>query len=317
MNSKAHTYQDIKEYLGEHTLIGDPASITFSTLERIDTKNKEALCFIDQKRRDLELLITNSASKLIIIGNKKIKQSFPSKILIQVSDPKLIFSIVGNALSPQKITTGIIHKTAVIHDQAQLEPNVTIGPNCTIGKAKIGKNSVIFPNVTIYDGVEIGENVIINSGTVIGAEGYGYNRDEEGILIQFPHLGKVIIQNGVEIGANVCIDRGALSDTVIGEKTKIDNLVHIAHNVIVGKNCCIVANAVICGSTKIGDNSYIAPSSCIRDAIQLGSDCIVGLSSTVMKSMPDDSTWLGSPALPLKEFVSQNKILKRLRNNKD
>jgi len=317
MNKNQTTYKEILKYLGEHEVIGNKEDIVFKSIANITSKNTDSICFIDKNRKYKKDLINNSSANLILIDNKKIEGIFPGKILIKVDDPKLVFSKIGNALFVTKKPKGFIHPSAIIDEEAKIHESCFIGPNCTIGKVNIGSDCYLHSNIVLYDNTVLNSNVIINSGTVIGSEGYGYNADIDNIQVQFPHIGCVVIESNVEIGTNVCIDRGALSNTIIGFGTKIDNLVHIAHNVIIGKNCCIVANVVICGSTIIGDNSYIAPSSCVRDAIQLGSDCLVGLSSTVMKSMPNNSTWVGSPALPLKEFVSQNKTLKRLRNNKD
>jgi UDP-3-O-[3-hydroxymyristoyl] glucosamine N-acyltransferase len=312
MNIKSYSYQDIKLLLGEHVIIGDVNQIKITSLENIDTNKENAICFIDKNRKDKEELLDKTLAKVVVIDDKELKKQYLTKVLIQVKDPKLTISFVGNNLFTLKMPLGIIHESAVIHPEAIIDKLVFIGPNCTIGKVKIGSNSIIRSNVTLFDNVEIGSGVDISSGSVIGSEGYGYNRDQDGKLIQFPHIGRVIIENNVSIGTNVSIDRGALSDTVIGKGTKIDNLVHIAHNVIIGEDCCIVANAVICGSTTIGKKSYIAPSSCVRDAIHIGENTLIGLSATVMKSVPSNEVWVGSPALPLSKYVKNRKKISDL-----
>src|SRR5690606_230154 len=120
-------------------------------------------------------------------------------------------------------------------------------------------------------------NVTINAGTVIGAEGFGYQRNENGEFEKFPHIGGVIINDNVDVGSNTSIDRGALGNTIIGEGAKIDNLVHIAHNVKVGKHAAVIAHAMIGGSSVIGDYSWVAPNSAIRDQISIGNRVTVGL----------------------------------------
>lgn len=134
-------------------------------------------------------------------------------------------------------------------------------------------------------------------------------RNEKGELEKFPHLAGVIIEDNVDIGSNTSIDRGALSDTIIRQGAKIDNLVHIAHNVIVGRHSTIIANAMIAGSTKIGDFSWVAPSASVLQQLTIGTRVTIGVGSVVTKNVPDEETWTGVPARPLKEFVAiQNKL---------
>lgn len=144
--------------------------------------------------------------------------------------------------------------------------------------------------------VTIGKNVKIKNGTVIGTDGFGYERNEFGILEKFPHYGKVIIENNVDIGANCTIDRGNMHDTIIGEGTKIDNGVHIAHNVKIGKNCLIGPHSVLLGSCKIGDFTTIWTNSIIKEGVNVGSHVIVGACSFVNKDIPSNSTYYGIPA---------------------
>ena len=207
-------------------------------------------------------LISGSRSSIIICSSRLTNLAFCDKTLILVPQPRLAFMKVANEFFPWRETSGI-HPTAVISN------------------AKIGKN------------------VIIGAGAVIGGEGFGYMPDENGELIQFPHIGKVIIEDDVEIGANVCIDRGALGDTIIGKGTKIDNLVHIAHNVEIGKNCQIICHVSLGGSVKIGDNSFIGIGASIRNQIKIGKNVMVGMGAVVVKDVPDNTTMVGNPANPI------------------
>jgi UDP-3-O-[3-hydroxymyristoyl] glucosamine N-acyltransferase len=140
------------------------------------------------------------------------------------------------------------------------------------------------------------KNIIVHATAVIGADGFGYERNEKGELEKFPSIGGVIIEDNVEIGACTCIDRGTLGDTIIREGCKIDNLVHIAHNVEIGKHSIIVAHATICGSAQIGEYCWIGPHAVIRDKVTVGNRVMVGMGAVVTKDVPDGVTVMGVPA---------------------
>ena len=205
-----------------------------------------------------------------------------------------------------------IHPSAVISPVAKIAPDVYIGPLCVIGEVEIDAGCVIHSGVHIYDDVHIGHNVVIHSGSVIGADGFGYQRNEAGELEKFPHVGGVVIEDDVEIHALVHIARGTLGDTVIGQGTRIDTYCHIAHNLKIGKHCAIISHAMLGGSVIVGDHSWIAPSACLRDGIRIGSGVTVGLASLVTKDVPDRATVLGSPARELDEFKGLLSIFNRL-----
>jgi len=160
-----------------------------------------------------------------------------------------------------------------------------------------GDNPQIHPTASInWPFVSIGRRVKIGPGARIGFDGFGYEKNEENGWEQFPHRGKVIIGDDVDIGANTCIDRGNLKDTIIGDGTKIDNLTHIAHNAVIGKNCIIVCLVCVAGSAQIGDNSWIAPGVIIRDGIKVGKNVTVGMGAIVTKDVRDNVTVIGNPA---------------------
>ena len=146
-----------------------------------------------------------------------------------------------------------------------------------------------------------GKNVIIGENCSIGNDGFQYIENPEGRLVKFPHFGNVIIEDDVEIGNNTCIDRGALSNTIIRKGVKIDNLVHIAHNVDIGENTMVVAQSMVAGSVKIGKNCWISPSSCIKNKIIIGDNVLIGMGAVVIRDVESNSVMIGNPAKLLRK----------------
>lgn len=217
------------------------------------------------------------------------------KTLIVVDNPKMALAKVGNHFFVKRPSPGI-HPTAIIDPDAIIGEKVCVGPYTVIGKAMIGDECVIDSNVRIYDDVKMGKGCRIKAGAVIGGEGFGFEKDENGNKFRFPQIGRVIMGEDVEVGANTCIDRGALSDTMIGDHTKINNLCHIAHNNVIGRNVTITGCVNVSGSNVIEDNVWIAPNASIRGYIHLGEGCTVGMGAVATKDIPAGETWIGNPA---------------------
>jgi UDP-3-O-[3-hydroxymyristoyl] glucosamine N-acyltransferase len=240
-----------------------------------------------------------------------------SKPIIRTDNPSLAFTKVVSFIFPQEIKhfkginrSAILGKNVklgkdvavgayvVIEDDVSIGDKTIIYPGCYVGHhSRIGSDGLIYPNVTIREHISIGSRVIIHSGTVIGADGFGYVT-VEGKHHKIPQIGTVVIGDDVEIGAGVTIDRARFDKTVIGKGTKIDNLVQIAHNVIIGENCLIVAQVGISGSTAIGNNVTLAGQVGVVGHITIGDNSIVMARSGVSKSLPADSTVWGVPAKP-------------------
>ena len=246
-----------------------------------------------------------------------------TKVLIRVPNARIaVARILPSFFPPDEAPLGI-HPGASIAPSAQIDPAAHVGPGCVIGaRVRIGARSVLlggnhigrdsqigddvtlFPNAVLYARTQIGNRVAIHAGTVIGSDGYGYVFDE-GRHRKVLQTGNVVIHDDVEIGANTCIDRAALGSTVIGQGTKIDNLVHIAHNVVIGRHCLIMGQAGFAGSTKLGDYCVIASQSGIAGHLKLGNQATVGAKSGVMRDVGDKETVLGIPAMPDCDAITQ------------
>jgi UDP-3-O-[3-hydroxymyristoyl] glucosamine N-acyltransferase len=263
-----------------------------------------------------------------IIADKRFSSS--KKILIQVPNARVAFAKALALFFPdQKFAAGI-HSTAIVAASAKIDPSAHIGPYCIVGErtqigarsvlqsrnsvgddAKLGEDVNLFPNVTIYSRSEIGNRVRIHAGTVIGSDGYGYVFDG-GIHRKVPQIGIVVIGDDVEIGANAAIDRAALGSTVIGKGTKIDNLVHIAHNVEVGEHCLLIGQCGIAGSSKLGNYVIVAGQAGISGHLKIGNRVTAGGQAGVINDIPDGQRLFGTPALPEQQIKRQILATQRL-----
>jgi UDP-3-O-[3-hydroxymyristoyl] glucosamine N-acyltransferase len=246
-----------------------------------------------------------------------------SKVLIRVPNARVALARVLPVFFPPEEHPRGIHPSAVIADSAQVDPTAHIGPHCVLGdRVRVGARSVLmggndlradcqlgddvclFPNVVLYRQTHLGHRVTIHAGTVIGSDGFGYVLDE-GRHRKMLQLGNVVIHDDVEIGANAAIDRGTLGSTVIGEGTKIDNLVHVAHNVVMGRHCIVMGQVGFAGSTRLGDYVVVASQSGIADHLKVGNQAMIGAKSGVMRDIPDGGRVLGIPAAPDKQAKRQ------------
>lgn len=240
------------------------------------------------------------------VVQRGVKVDFKNAIMTECSKESF-FSILHNfwGISSELGNRG---EGTVIVGNTEIDSTVTIGCNCSIvGEIKIAAGTIIENNVVIQGKVIVGKNCIIHSGTVIGCDGYGYYFEEDGTIGKVEHFGGVEIADQVEIGANVCIDRGTIDNTFIGFNSKIDNLVHIAHNAQIGKNVCIVASATICGSARLMDGSYIAPGGIVKNQITIGNNGFVGLGAVATKNVEDEIIVAGVPAKTIRKVKKGDK----------
>jgi UDP-3-O-[3-hydroxymyristoyl] glucosamine N-acyltransferase len=200
----------------------------------------------------------------------------------------------------------------VVSDRAQIGPrSVLEGSNHVGADCAVGEDSHLFPNVILYARTQVGNRVRIHSGTVVGSDGFGYVLDQ-GRHLKVPQIGNVVIQDDVEIGSNVSIDRGALGSTVIGRGTKIDNLVQIGHNVVLGEHCILCGHVGIAGSTKVGSYTTMAGQVGVAGHLTIGSHVTLGAQAGVMNNVPDGEKWLGAPAQPDRDMKRIFIALQRL-----
>jgi UDP-3-O-[3-hydroxymyristoyl] glucosamine N-acyltransferase len=230
--------------------------------------------------------------------------------------PKGISSKAVVAPSAKLGTNVALGHFAIVGDNVLIGNNVTVFQGVSIEAGSVvGDDCVIYPNVVIYDGTRIGHRCIIHSGVVIGSDGYGF-ATQKGKHHKIPQIGIVRIEDDVEIGAGTTIDRAALGETVIGEGTKIDNLVQIGHNVKIGKHCLLVSQVGIAGSTELGDYVAVAGQSGFSGHLKIGHRVQVAAKSAVLDDVPDDTKVMGSPAVPFNEFARRHAALKKLARPK-
>ncbi|MFA5008724.1 MAG: UDP-3-O-(3-hydroxymyristoyl)glucosamine N-acyltransferase [Candidatus Omnitrophota bacterium] len=297
--------------LVEGELVGDPG-IVITGVSGIKEAKKGDITFLANSK--YESLLEATEASAIITSKLPVVSSRP---LIKTENPSFAFAKVMAMFVPDAIRHPQgISAQVFVSPKAKLGKNVAIGPftiiednaivgddtviygNCYIGRdTKIGSKSVIYPNVSIRERISIGNRVIIHCGAVIGSDGFGFAMIR-GVQEKIPQVGTVVIEDDVEIGANVTIDRARFDKTFIGKGTKIDNLVQIAHNVTIGENCTIVAQAGVSGSTIIGKNVILAGQAGLVGHITVGDGAIAAAQAGVTKSIPPHTMVSGYPARP-------------------
>lgn len=309
---------DIVVGLGGHVkdTIGD-LERSVSKPASLNQAGPGTITFCNRVGEQLVSMVTSSRATAIICGPLLEHHNDVSSTLIVVEQPRRAFMDMMHRFFPEQRPVGI-HPTAIIDPSVSIADGVYVGPHVSIGvDCSVGEGTVIHPNVAIYPRTRIGANVTVHANTVIGATGFGYERDASGELVAFPHVGGVVIEDHVEIGSNTSIDRGTLGDTIIKAGAKIDNLVHVAHNVVVGQDVCLIALAMVGGSSRVGARSWISPSASIRDGLEIGEDATVGLGAVVVKNVESGSIVMGAPARLAGRFKAQLKVIDGLIGDSD
>ncbi|OGP69562.1 MAG: UDP-3-O-(3-hydroxymyristoyl)glucosamine N-acyltransferase [Deltaproteobacteria bacterium RBG_13_60_28] len=293
-----------------------PADLVIQGIASIELATPRDITFITQKR--YARLAAQSRAAAFIVGQDQAHLPRPAII---VPHPYLAYAQAAGLFAPplkrwpgvsplaflgQEVEMGqevSIAPLVCISDGVRLGDRVTIMPGCVLGdQVQIGADTLLYPNVTILERCTLGQRVIIHSGTVIGSDGFGFVPGKEGHR-KIPQLGTVVIEDDVEIGANCTIDRGALGETRVGRGVKMDNLVHLAHNVTVGEHSLLVAQVGVAGSTKLGKGVALGGQVGLGGHIELGDGVQVGAQSGVPHSVPPGQTVTGSPARPHQEWM--------------
>ncbi len=306
-------------------LEGDGA-IEIRALRGIREAGPGDLTFLANPRYQEALAASRAAA--VILGPDAPR---PPMAALRTPNPYLAFACALTLLHPTPQEPPGVHPSAVLEEGVRLGPGVRIGALCFVGArseigegsslapqvhvgrgARLGRGCVIRPRAVLADGCWLADRVVVQSGAVIGGDGFGYARDREGRYHKIPQVGRVVLEDDVEVGANTTIDRATLGETRIGRGTKIDNLVQIAHNVVVGQDTVIVAQVGISGSTTIGSRVTLAGQVGIVGHLRVGDDVTIGAQAGVTKDVPAKAVVLGSPAIPHVEFKRQVAALARL-----
>jgi len=293
-------------------------NIEISNVAKIEEAKQGDLTFLYLPAYDKFFPATQASAIIVKTGFSKSRNDIT---YIEVDSPeKAFFTILKKFFTPEFPLNGI-DPSAFIHPTAKLAENVAVGKNvvisygCIIGadtkvfhntvvsdNVSIGEGCLIHSNVSIRENCILGNRVIIHSGTVVGSDGFGYSPNEKGEYEKIPQIGNVIIEDDVELGSNVSIDRAAMGSTIIKRGCKIDNLVQIAHNVILGEDTVVSAQTGVSGSTKIGRHCILAGQAGLVGHIELGDNVIITAQSGVSKSIPKPGYYSGSPAMEMRSY---------------
>ncbi len=301
-------------------------------MKSVGSADEQSLIFVDDSKFLAEALASKAA---VIIAGEFAAEAQTRATLLIAAQPKLAFARAAALLHPAAKRAAGIHESAQVDSSARIGNNVHVGPNtviargavvgddCSIGPncfladgVRLGRQCTLKSNITIYSGTTLGDRVILHAGVVLGSDGFGYVPDREtGVYEKFPQIGTLLIGNDVEIGANSTIDRGALDSTVIEDGVKIDNLVHIGHNVRIGKNVVIAAQTGISGSARIEQNAIIAGQVGIADHVVVEEGAILGAQCGVPSNKVIRGKGIlfwGTPARPIREYLKELAALSRL-----
>lgn len=262
-----------------------------------------------------EFLDTLAEDVPVLVPKGWFSSAFPSRSGIEVADPRRAMITLVPCFSPAMSRPSGIHPTAVVHPTANVSPSAFIGPCCVVERgARIGENVVleahdyvgenavlgdgtrVAPLVSLYSNVHVGKGCRIHSGVVLGADGFGFIQDERGEHVKIPQVGSVEIGDAVEIGACSTVDRGTLGTTVIGSGTKMDDHVHVGHNVVVGKNCILVAYAGVAGSAVLGDGVILAARSGVAEHVRVEEKAVLAANAGATKDVSSGMLVSGFPA---------------------
>lgn len=326
MASESLTAQAVADLVGGR-LLGE-GQTPLRRVGSLEQAGPDALAFLASRRYLPEF--RRSEAGCVLVPQDLAGEPLGPKTRIVVPDPHRALREALMALVPEPAAIPGVHPTATLGRGVMLAPEVVIGPHAVLGErvevgarsrlgagvvvgdgVSIGEDTVLDPNVVCYSGTVIGKRVWIKAGAVLGGTGFGFVPAED-VHLRIPHVGRCLIEDEVEIGSNTCVDRGSINDTIVGAGTKIDNMVHVAHNVQIGKRCLFMACVGIAGSVRIGDDSILAGQSGVIQHMTIGRGVRVASQAGVMRDLPDGATVSGSPARSHREMMRAQATIFRL-----
>ena len=311
---------------------GADLGVEITDVRPLDDAGPGHISFFDNTKYLDQFMATRAAA---CFAKEQFKDRAPEEASLLVSDdPYRAFALALALFYPEARRSRIVgsegwngetgvHPSAELEDDVRVEPGAVVGMEARIGRGSviaagavvgyrvhIGRDCYIGPNVNLTHAL-VGDRVILHAGVSVGQDGFGFAMSPRGHL-KVPQIGRVIVQDDVEIGANTTIDRGALRDTIVGEGTKIDNLVQIGHNVVIGRHCVIVAQTGISGSTELGDFAVLGGQVGVVGHVKIGAGAQIGASSGVRGNVPPGARWAGTPARPARQWAREIATVKRL-----
>ncbi|MCA1817507.1 MAG: UDP-3-O-(3-hydroxymyristoyl)glucosamine N-acyltransferase [Acidobacteria bacterium] len=322
----AQTVAELASLAGARVVAG--GDVLVERVASVESATSGALAFVEDGK-NLELAGACRASCLVVpegSGERAREIATQVAAVVEAARPKLAFALAAEALHPPKARAAGVHPSASVAQSAEIGDGVFVGEHVTVGErarvgagtqllagarvgdgVSIGAGCVLHENVVLYDGVTLGDRVILHAGVVVGADGFGYVKDGEGVYHKFPQIGTVVIEDDAEIGALSCVDRGALGETRVGRGTKIDNLVQVGHNVRIGERVVIAAQTGISGSTVIEDDAVIGGQVGFGDHARVERGAVIGSQAGVLPGkIVRAGVWWGTPVQRLDDYKRLN-----------
>lgn len=310
-----------------------PADLSIQGVESLDLAKVGQLTFIGEASYLSRWPESQASAALVSESLKDGAQQVDGKAIIYVKNADLAMAQVLELFAPPMVQPQPgIHASAIVDPTAKLGQDVRVGPGCVIGAhvsigagtvlqssvtvmdhTTVGENCVFWPGVVVRDRCSVGNRCILHPNAVIGADGFGYRPSADGLgIVKIPQIGTVEIHDDVEIGAGTCVDRGKFSATVVGQGSKLDNLVQIGHNCRIGRCVVIAGGCAIAGSVTIGDGAMLGGMIAMADHLTIGRGARLAGGAQVMNDVPAGETWGGSPAQPLRDAVQQHLAVRKL-----
>lgn len=286
------TSKDIAEYL-QLQLVGE--NIVIERYSQLSDPQRNSIVFAKKYSDEFVAKLNEDKDLLAIVTqeyNRRIRCSY-----IVSNNPRLDYIKVLSYFFTQKRVGGFVHPTATIEKGAIIGKDVYVGPGCYVSsQCIVGDGCVLHPNVVLDNCVILGKNCEIKSGAVLGQEGFGFERNADGLPIHFPHFGNVVVGENVFIGSNTTVERATLGSTIIEDNVKIDDLVQIGHNSHIGNGAMLTVGSIVCGGAELRPQCYMAPNSSVKEKVIIGRRALVGLGSVVLNDVSDDTVVVGVPA---------------------